>query len=194
MRLQPDFQPGRSSSFFGRWGSFACAVLAGLSLAAACSNGASAPPPTPARADVSADLEPFLTSYFATWSRGDMEGYRDHFHPKAVIYLVKGGQVLSALSRDPFVDGQRASQEAGQPGVETMTSFRADEDRQGATVMAEWELINGDRTTVGIDRFTLIRDEEWHWKIISLTFYATGRGRLREGGASKGPRRSKKSH
>lgn len=127
---------------------------------------------------VSADLEPFLTSYFSTWSEGNMDGYRDHFHPRAMIYLVKNGDIIMSVMRDPFVDGQEASRAASDsPGVETMTSFRADEDRYAATVAVDWELIEGDKRTVGVDRFTLIRDEQWNWKITSLLYYSTGRGR-----------------
>lgn len=144
-----------------------------------CSNGRQTQEPQDAAPpDYSADLEPFLRSYFATWSRGDMDGYRDHFHERAMIYMVKSGRVLVAIPRDPFVEGQEASRERSEnPGVETMTSFTVDEDRQAATVNAQWELIEGEERTVGVDRFTLIRDDEWNWKIITLVYYATGHGR-----------------
>lgn len=127
--------------------------------------------------EVSADLEPFLTSYFATWSAGDMDGYKNHFHPRAMIYLIKSGDVLSAMPRDPFVDGQESVRAGSKnPGVEKMTAFEAQEDRVAAVVTADWELIQGNERTVGVDRFTLMRDEQWRWKIISLLFYTTGRG------------------
>lgn len=135
--------------------------------------------------DLSADLEPFLTSYFATWSGDDMEGYRSHFLPDATIYLVKSGQIIMDMRRDPFVDVQKvARQRSGDPGVEVMTGFRAHEDRVAATVSADWELTQADEVAVGVDLFTLIRDEEWHWKIITLTYYVTGRTPTR-GGRSK---------
>jgi hypothetical protein len=140
-------------------------------------------PPQTVEAEHSADLEPFLRSYFETWSRGDMEGYRDHFHEQAMIYLVKNGRVLVAMPRDPFVDGQEAARSSSEaPGVETMTSFTADEDRHAATVNAQWELIEGEERTVGVDRFTLIRDHQWSWKIVALVYYATGRGRASSSG------------
>jgi hypothetical protein len=143
----------------------------------ACSKSQQRQPPTPAPTH-SADLQPFLESYFATWSVGDMEAYRGHFHSTARIHLLKSGSIQMALDRDPFVEGQRAIREASDdPGVERMTDFRVDEDRQAATVTAEWELRSGGRLQVGIDRFTLIRDEQWNWKIVGLLFYGTERGR-----------------
>lgn len=163
-----------------RWLGPAIAV-AMVAASAACSSrreasepDAAAPAPAP---EISADLEPFLTSYFGSWSAGDMDGYRDHFHPDAMIYFVEKGRVVVGLPREPFVKGQRdARASSDNPGVEKMTAFRADEDRDAATVAAEWELVEGDESTVGVDRFTLIRDEQWRWKILSLVFYSTGHG------------------
>lgn len=139
-------------------------------------------PATSDEPEVSADLEPFLTSYFASWSEGDMETYKNHFHQRAMIYLIKSGEVQTAMPRDPFVDGQEAVRAGSKnPGVEKMTAFEAQEDRVAAAVTADWELIQGNERTVGVDRFTLIRDEQWHWKIISLLFYSTGRGEVSSG-------------
>ena len=126
--------------------------------------------------DASPDLEPFLRSYFATWSAGDMEGYKEHFHPKAVITFVKDGKVVSSLRRDVFVARQAAvlASKEVKP-VERMTSFTADEDDQAATVVARWELTRGGAGEVerGVDRFTLIRDARGRWRIAALVFYAT---------------------
>ena len=67
-----------------------------------------APPGTAAKKAVSPDLEPFLRSYFATWSEGDMRRYGDHFHRKAVITFVRDGEVDSSLPPDRFVMLQTA--------------------------------------------------------------------------------------
>ncbi len=107
-----------------------------------------------------------------------MDGYRSHFHGDATIYLVKNGRVMMAMRRDPFVEGQQAARErAEDPGVEIMTAFTVDEDRYAATVNADWELTQGDEIAVGVDRFTLIRDHQWQWKIVALVYYATGERR-----------------
>lgn len=153
------------------------AVAIAIVAVAACSSRREPSAPDAAPPAISADLEPFLTSYFGSWSAGDMDGYRDHFHPDAMIFFTEKGRVVARLPRDPFVEGQRdARASSDHPGVEKMTAFRADEDRDAATVVAEWELVEGDETTVGVDRFTLIRDEQWRWKILSLVFYSTGHG------------------
>ena len=162
---------------------FVLVALAGVMLGAGCSNDRPQPEAgshaVPDHSKLSADLEPFLTSYFATWSKGDMEGYRAHFHPDATIYLSEDGRVLMALKRDPFVDSQVAARASSDdPGVEVMTSFTADEDRYAATANVQWELTHDEEVAVGVDRFTLFRDEQWSWKILSLVYYVTGRSRV----------------
>lgn len=144
-------------------------------LMAACFAGCASPVPRPRQEGhgPSPDLEPFLRSYFATWSAGDMRAYREHFHRDAVIALVEGGEVKSSLPRDRFVMLQKAARaRSGEQMVERMTSFTADEDDSAATVVARWKLTKGEHVERGVDRFTLIRDGRGRWKIVSLVFYA----------------------
>ena len=132
------------------------------------------PPPQRGTQALSPDLEPFLASYFATWSAGDMRGYKGHFHKDAVITFVEDGEVKSSLRRDRFVMLQAAARSRdGTPAVERMTSFTADEDGRAATVVAQWELTKGVETSRGVDRFTLIRDERGRWRIVALVYYLT---------------------
>jgi hypothetical protein len=119
---------------------------------------------------MSADLEPFLNNYFATWSAGNLEGYKAHFHENACIATVADGHIMLAMGRDEFAQYQEHAIQ-GRNLTERMTSFTADEDDVAATVTAVWALDDGARTTTGIDRFTLIRDRMGHWKIVSLLFY-----------------------
>ena len=147
-------------------------VLVLVCCCAGCSS-ASGPARTNTR-KLSPDLEPFLRSYFATWSAGDMRAYKEHFCKDAVITFVKDGRVDSSLPRDRFVMLQKAARaRSKEKAVERMTSFTADEDAHAATVVARWELTKGERTKCGVDRFTLIRDERGRWKIVSLVFYLT---------------------
>ena len=130
----------------------------------------------PAR--VSDDLEPFLTSYFSSWSSGDMGGYRGHFHDDAIILFIDGGDVRARMPLEPFVDEQASMQrEPETRAVERMTGFRADEDRHAATVTVDWLLERGEQRQRGVDRFTLIRDRGGRWRIAALIFYVTDRGR-----------------
>ena len=120
----------------------------------------------------SSDLKPFLESYFAAWSRGDIEAYKSLFHKNARITYVEDGTARAALSRDAFVRQQAAAiARAKVPMSERMTSFSATEDDVAATVSAQWELKKGDETVTGVDLFTLIRDTDGKWKIISLVYY-----------------------
>ena len=118
----------------------------------------------------SADLEPFLQSYFATWSAGNMDAYRSHFHPSAVISLVDQGILVLSMPRDEFVSFQTEAIARAEM-VERMTSFTADEDDRAASVTAKWLLEKEGTEKTGVDRFTLIRDREGRWKIIALLFY-----------------------
>jgi ketosteroid isomerase-like protein len=145
-------------------------------LAAWCLSCTSAPGSGPDR--LSADLEPFLQSYFASWSRGDMAAYSEHFHPDAVIVTVRNRRVVQTTRRDWFVAAQSALRaRSPTPPVERMLSFRADEDAQAATVVVQWELHRfdgtGPATVRGVDRFTLVRDVRERWKIVALVFYST---------------------
>jgi len=119
---------------------------------------------------ISSDLRPFLESYFATWSSGDMKGYKSHFDDWATVTFIDKGKVVLAMPRDMFVDLQAQLKTTGTK-VERMTSFTADEDDAAATVTAKWLLENGREKVTGVDRFTLIRSSDGSWKIISLLFY-----------------------
>jgi hypothetical protein len=121
----------------------------------------------------SPELKQFLESYFSTWSAGDMAGYQDHFHPQARIAYVEKEKVY-AFERDPFVRmNDEARRRTNPPPTEVMTGVSAIEDPFGASAVAHWTLREGNTTTRGIDRFILIRDENRHWRIVSLVYYAT---------------------
>jgi hypothetical protein len=136
----------------------------------ACTSASDSTSNQEADADAGADLEPFLASYFASWSAGDMAGYREHFHQRAVIAAVTEGILTLSMSRDEFVQYQERAV-LGKTLTERMTSFTANEDEVAATVTAEWVLDDGERTTTGVDRFTLIRDRLGNWRIVSLLYY-----------------------
>ena len=122
---------------------------------------------------ISPDLKPFLESYFATWSSGDMEGYKSHFHESATVTLIEKGKVLLSMPRDKFVQFQAEMvSPTDTTKVERMTSFTAEEDGNAATVTARWLLEIGGKKITGVDRFTLIRASDGGWKIISLLFYS----------------------
>ena len=121
-------------------------------------------------------IRQFAESYFAVWSDGDMAAYREHFVPSAQIALVADGQVVRVVERDPFVAQQAEGiVKAGVKMTERMTSFSVNTDGTAALVTADWELRRGSQITVGVDRFTLIRDPHGLWKIAFLLFYERDR-------------------
>jgi len=128
----------------------------------------------PAARRLSPDVEPFLRTYFGSWSQGDMNGYRAHFDDDAVVMFMSEGRLRAVLPLEPFIEQQASmQQDPERRGNERMLSFRADEDEQAITVTADWELrrAEGGRER-GVDRFTLIRNPEGQLRIATILFYA----------------------
>jgi ketosteroid isomerase-like protein len=121
---------------------------------------------------ISADLRPFLESYFSSWSKRDIEGYKSHFHENAVIVFIENRQVRRLQSLDAFIRDQGNFLSSVTESIrEQMTSFTADEDPKAATVSVQWVLTKGVKREKGVDRFTIIRDLRGDWKIVSLVWY-----------------------
>lgn len=80
------------------------------------------------------------------------------------------GRIYLSLGRDEFVDMQ-ARELARRSMIEHMTDLKVHVDSRAATATAAWLLDDQGTFTTGIDRFTLIRDEQGNWKIIFLLFY-----------------------
>ena len=116
------------------------------------------------------DVEQFVRDYFDTWSSGDMGQYRSMFHEKAKIMLSINGRVFLSMERDEFVDMQ-ARELARRSMIEHLTDLKVNEDAVAATAIASWLLDDQGSFTTGVDRFTLIRDEQGEWKILFLLFY-----------------------
>jgi hypothetical protein len=121
---------------------------------------------------IGADLRPFLEGYFSSWSKRDIEGYKSHFHEKAVIVFIENGQVRRLQSLDAFIRDQSNFLSSVPESIrEQMTSFTADEDQKAATVTAQWVLTKGEKRQKGVDRFSIIRDWKGDWKIVCLVWY-----------------------
>lgn len=121
-----------------------------------------------------ADIHRFLDAYFAAWSAADFERYRSLFHPQARITFLQHGSVRGDWSLDAFIEVQRKVQ-VHPLATERSTSRTLLRDGQGATVVVGYALKRPGRPTQrGIDRFTLMRQSDGSWRILSLTFYLTG--------------------
>lgn len=124
------------------------------------------------RTKASESLDAFLHSYFQSWSSGEMEAYRAHFHPQARIYVLRAGRIVSAQDLPEFAaEQERLVREAATPMRETLERYEVHEDVAAASVTAEWKLVKGAEVDRGVDRFTIIRGSSGSWQIVALVFY-----------------------
>lgn len=138
-------------------------ALSALLLATACKSSTATEKKHP-------EIEKFLTSYFATWSSGDIDAYGRHFSPQASITLIDKGSVRWVLPLDRFLDTQRRAV-ASEKMVERMTSFVADVDEEAASATVQWVLEKKGKKETGVDRFILFKDFNGEWLIQALVFY-----------------------
>jgi hypothetical protein len=124
------------------------------------------------RDESSGAIAEFLDSYFSSWSDANLEVYAAHFHPDATIKFIDDGEVELSLGLTGFIDMQaQVIADAESPMREKMTSCEVRERDGVAWVGADWELVQGQNTTTGVDHFLLVQDETGAWKIISLVYY-----------------------
>jgi len=118
-----------------------------------------------------AQVKAFIETYFATWSNKDIDGYAAHFHKDAVIMFVDNGRVQRTDRLEDFIQGQSSYLSSVQESVsERATSSKVDYDGRTGVITAEWVLEKGKRTTTGVNRFTLFRDESGTLKILTLVW------------------------
>lgn len=119
-------------------------------------------------------IEAFLNGYFRSWSDADMDAYRAHFAPDAVIRFSRGGKVIWTRSLDAFVAEQKALKSGpGASMVERMVSFETLRKGGRTIAIAGWELTKREGVKTGVDRFTLARDASGRWRIADMLFYFT---------------------
>jgi hypothetical protein len=127
------------------------------------------PPPNP----VVEDVRGFLTGYFEVWSKKDIKSYEALFDAGATIHFVReGGQVIP-WPVPPFIESQRQAHAAATtPMVESADrmEIHVSPDERVAQAAVKWRLVQGPKTTVGWDHFTLLRRDNT-WRILNLTFY-----------------------
>lgn len=141
----------------------ACVLLSLIGLAA-CSPKAAVHPDDAA-------LRTFLSRYFDTWSKRDMEGYGDCFDPSARIIYVAGKEGLVSQGTMDFLHGQKlAHEQSPVPMTERPLDMRIQGDEKVVQAAVTWVLSKGSKEERGTDFFTLRRDGAG-WKIVSLVFY-----------------------
>lgn len=144
-------------------------LLCTAALVLACGKRESPPPPDPAIEDVRA----FLTKYFLVWSEKNIVAYQDLFEKSAVVHFVDETGKVVAWPLPPFIESQRqAHLAAPAPMIETAERMEISlsPDGRAAQAAVKWKLVEGHKTTIGWDHFTLLRRDN-RWFILNLVFY-----------------------
>jgi hypothetical protein len=115
-------------------------------------------------------IKAFLDQYFSSWSNGDMDAYKDCFHPKAtVVILDRANAPQASYPLDAFI---RTQEQAHQESLVKMREIPLDKqittDDNVSQATVRWKLFKGDRTVTGVDLFTLVLTSG-EWKILHLT-------------------------
>ena len=115
-----------------------------------------------------------IDEYFRVWSAKDMDGYRDCFHPSAVIYFVDGNGLPRPSARDPFVESQRLSHQSSKVDMREIPLEKETViDGNIARSQVRWKLFAERGEEVGTDYFTYLKTKSG-WKIINLIFRKDG--------------------
>lgn len=115
-------------------------------------------------------IKAFLDQYFSSWSNGDMDAYKDCFHPEAtVVFLDRLNAPQASYSLDAFIWTQEQAQ---QTSLLKMREIPLDKqigtDGNVSQATVRWKLFKGDKTVTGVDLFTLVLTSG-EWKILHLT-------------------------
>lgn len=112
----------------------------------------------------------FLDKYFSSWSNGDMDAYKDCFHPKAtIVFLDRSNAPQASYPLDTFI---RTQEQAHQKSLVKMREIPLDKqittDGNVSQATVRWKLFKGDKTVTGVDLFVLGLTSG-KWKILHLT-------------------------
>lgn len=150
-----------------------------LVVAGACAMIAYAAPAAPAAADADAAADPretevrlLLDRYFKSWSNQDLLRYGQCFMPQAAVQLIDPVGRLVTMPLEPFLKSQYEAHKAAKNRLtETAESVEIRFDAELAHALVYWKLVDGERTEVGYDHFTLMKSEG-KWRIANLVFYS----------------------
>lgn len=120
------------------------------------------------------EVDRAIDDYFRVWSVQDMDGYRDCFHPAAVIYFIDENGLPRPSGLEPFVEGQRLSHQSSKVVMREIPLEKVTEiDGNIARSRVRWKLFSERGEEVGTDYFTYLKTKNG-WKIINLIFRKDG--------------------
>ncbi len=114
-------------------------------------------------------IKAFLDHYFSSWSNGDMDAYKNCFHPKATIVFLDQANAPHAFpSIEVFI---RTQEEAHQKSLVKMREIPMEKRitiaGKASQATVRWKLFKGLQTVTGTDLFTLVLTAG-EWKILHL--------------------------
>ncbi len=111
----------------------------------------------------------FIDRYFSAWSSGNMDAYRDCFHPKAtIVFLDRANAPKAEFALEAFIQSQA---EAHRKSVVKMReiplSKRVMVAGKAGQAIVRWKLFKDRQHVTGVDLFTLVLTSG-KWKILHL--------------------------
>ena len=115
-------------------------------------------------------LNRLVRIYFASWSDQDIETYEKCFFPDASVEFIDSSSKSHSFSLPMFIALQRKAHEmAPVPMKESATDVKIDAREDEARVMVRWELLKGDKSSIGTDIFSMEK-RNGKWRIARLVF------------------------
>ncbi|MCB1178456.1 MAG: nuclear transport factor 2 family protein, partial [Leptospiraceae bacterium] len=117
------------------------------------------------------NLENRIDSYFKTWSAGNLQAYKNHFHETAIIHYksrYSGAFVKEELKQ--FINNQELAIKSSEKMREFPLSKKIVIQGDTADAIVRWKLVSQDREDTGYDHFIWVKTKNG-WKILYLFFY-----------------------
>ncbi|MFZ2087162.1 MAG: nuclear transport factor 2 family protein [Desulfobaccales bacterium] len=115
-------------------------------------------------------LARLISEYFSSWSKPDMQAYKNCFHAQASVYFIDASGNPHKYSLEEFIAQQeKAHLAATAPMTEKPTQSTIEVRGRTAQALVRWELLKSGTTATGTDYFTFLKTAAG-WKILTLVF------------------------
>ena len=115
-------------------------------------------------------LDNLISVYFTSWSKPDMQAYKDCFHPQASVYFIDGSGNPHPYQLEEFLAGQaRVQLGSRKPLSERPTKTSLAVGGRLGQAEVRWELQRDSTKATGTDYFIFVKTGTG-WKILSLAY------------------------
>lgn len=116
------------------------------------------------------EIENTLDLYFSSWSKANMNEYKNLFHDTAMIQFDSGFDIKTEFLEE-FIAGQTyAHKNSISKMTEIPISKKIQIESNKAQAIVRWKLTSESREQFGFDYFTLVKIKN-KWKIVHLIFH-----------------------